>query len=320
MKKILLMLSSVFIVLSGCTNDKQTSNKYDRTKVINELIGDESYASAFGRLPDNTAPEDLRIKTHLAYVEQLLRAKPTHHLTATEQANRNKILDHLHEYMLAGDFPKNYDIAGERRPCFLDKDGNICAVGYLVEQTESLALACKINSEYKYDWVSDMDMPELNDWVAQSGLTKEECMLIQPSYNYKIPGYDYEYPLVKHDEIGIPISTLLMLNSIALTSINIHQSYRGRSSNLAPILGLSIGGTSTAFGILCAIDDRGSSHAGDILPILNIATGTACLIGTSVNMLWGDKFDPNDKISIAPVGFRAPDRKYIPGIGFTYRL
>jgi hypothetical protein len=80
-----------------------------------------------------------------------------------------------------------YDHLNERSPCFIDKHGNICAVGYLVEHTVGREVADKINSSYKYTLIKVMKLPELAQWVLKSGLTLNECAMIQPSYTPPIP-------------------------------------------------------------------------------------------------------------------------------------
>ena len=289
--------------LSGCI---QQSKKYDRTTVINELIGDESYEHIYGHSPDDNAPDYERIKAHLTYVEQLLRKKDAAHLSEELKTKRLRILDLLHEYMLAGQYPKNYDIKGKRRPCFLDKDGNICAVGYLVEQTHSLTLACKINSEYKYDWVSDMDMPELNDWITNSGLTKEEFSLIQPSY-------ENNGPFITSDAVAVPVVAQLSAFNIVTTCINGKQMADGRTSNLAPILGISTGALNIGYSALSM------NNGGSPIAFFGFLTGTASIATSTANLIFKKKLDKSN-ISLSSNIFLTPDNKYTPGISLAIRL
>ncbi|MEW6469704.1 MAG: hypothetical protein AB1458_12305 [Bacteroidota bacterium] len=154
---------------------------------VNALLGDIGFVKKFGRLPDELSDRTLRIQTHLQYVEGLLRSASTAHLSAAQKENRNNMLGLLHDYWTAGDFPLNYDYA-TRRPCFIDKDGNICAVGYLVQQTAGQEAADKINSLYKYSYITEMQLPELEGWIAASGLSETECAMIQPAYEpYLVP-------------------------------------------------------------------------------------------------------------------------------------
>lgn len=99
------------------------------------MIGDRSFVDTYGCRPDGKTPENMRQRTHLAYVEKLLRAADISHLSPELRQKREMMLDLLHEYREAGSFPCNYDYPGERCPCFIDREGRICAVGYLVEKT-----------------------------------------------------------------------------------------------------------------------------------------------------------------------------------------
>ena len=151
---------------------------------VNSVIGDISFAKKFGHLAVVSTNEDLRIQTHLAYVENLLRQKDVSNLSPELQLNRTHLLDLLHNYWIRGIFPRNYDYKDQRRPCFIDKDGRICAVGYLIEQTAGRKAADAINAKHKYDRITEMNDEMVDNWINNSGLTKEECAMIQPQYPY----------------------------------------------------------------------------------------------------------------------------------------
>ncbi len=208
MKYLNLLLAIAFI--SSCQQVK-TPIQPDS---INPIIGNISYIEKFGEQPTDQSDENLRIKTHLAYVENLLRNKNTDHLSNNQLAKRNTLLDYLQAYHEAGQFPKNYDHKNERKPCFIDKDKNICAVGYLVEQSAGLQAAEKINSDYQYATIHEMESPLLEDWIDHSGLSKQEVAIIQPTYsnprNSNYIGYRY----------GVP-SSVLSLTNIGLSTASI---------------------------------------------------------------------------------------------------
>src|SRR5436190_17670155 len=86
---------------------------------INPLLGDISYYYMFGKLPGKSTDEDLRIKTHLLFVEEMLRRKESGHLDHDLQKRRVLMLNLLHEYAVAGVYPSNFDSSNERRPCFI---------------------------------------------------------------------------------------------------------------------------------------------------------------------------------------------------------
>ena len=152
-----------------------------QSEPVNSLLGDISFVNKFGVHPDSATDEDLRINTHLEFVENLLRQKDISDLAVPLQQKRIYLLDLLHEYRTAGIFPRNFDYKN-RRPCFIDKNGNICAVGYLIEQTAGRQAAEYINNKFKYEHVLEMNDNLVDDWISNSGLTKEECAMIQPDY------------------------------------------------------------------------------------------------------------------------------------------
>ncbi|TND07879.1 MAG: hypothetical protein FD123_2869 [Bacteroidetes bacterium] len=164
---------------------------------INAAIGDESFYKTFGTSPLPGCPGKLRVQTHLAYVEQLLRAAPVNHLDAEQQKHRSLLLDQLHRYTIAGAFPENKKFPGEHRPCFIDARRNICAVGYLIEQSAGRALAEKINADFQYAYLGEITVPELEAWIRWSGLSAAECAMIQPAYG----GTEYARVVIGNDSL-----------------------------------------------------------------------------------------------------------------------
>ncbi|MFT5368985.1 MAG: hypothetical protein ACI8V2_003959 [Candidatus Latescibacterota bacterium] len=156
---------------------------------VNAVVGDESYVQKFGELPDQNASEQVRIQTHLAYVEGLLRTQGMDHLTREEQNRRLSLLDHLGTYWQAGQFPQRRDAIPQRRPCFIDDAGNICAVGYLIEQSAGRDLAERINKKYQYAYLWDMQDDALTEWVGESGFSPKELAMIQPGYDADLGGW-----------------------------------------------------------------------------------------------------------------------------------
>lgn len=149
---------------------------------INAVIGDQSYLQTFGSKPSKETAEAERIRIHLRYVEQLLRERPTGHLSPEERRSRTRNLDLLKAYYKAGQFPHNDGHPDQRRPTFIDKEGNICAVGYLIEQTAGRQVAVSVNEKFKYAYISQIKHPLFTQWVQTSGLTKKELAMIQPMY------------------------------------------------------------------------------------------------------------------------------------------
>jgi len=149
---------------------------------VNAVIGDDSWVARFGVVPDASADEDARLRVHLEYVEAMLRARVPDGLSEAQRAARAHNLDLLHAYVERGAFPRNHEVAG-RRPHFIDDDGRICAVGYLIEQTAGRAAAEAINAAHEWDYIPEIRGIEA--WVAASGLTVEELATIQPGYSWR---------------------------------------------------------------------------------------------------------------------------------------
>ncbi|NQX98917.1 MAG: hypothetical protein HRT73_13720, partial [Flavobacteriales bacterium] len=156
------------------------------------LTGDISFINKFGKKPILETSETLRLKTHLEYVELLLRKKNVKGFSENRIKQRTHTLDLLHDYWVAGVFPKNYESKGKRLPCFIDKDRKICAVGYLIEKTAGRQLSEKINLTYKYEYVFNMNDKTIDDWRLANGLTKLECAMIQPTYIFQDPIIEFK--------------------------------------------------------------------------------------------------------------------------------
>lgn len=264
---IIVTLLIVTLLFLGC--HKSSVNK---SQMVNPLLGDISFESKFGHKPDARTDNNLRIRTHLEYVEHLLRNKDVSGLSPELQANRNHLLNLLHDYRTTGLFPKNYDYANQRKPCFIDKDGNICAVGYLLEQTTSREIAKNVSSKYKYDELLSMNDQSIDNWISSSGLTKDECAMIQPTYGH--PSNNYIDP-------NYGVSTAVLGGfSLALNTINgIHIS-NGTNNNIIPVLGGLTGATQIILGALTFqnenIEDVNESQK--TLSMINIGLGTTTLI------------------------------------------
>ena len=157
------------------------------TDQVNALVGNAGYVAATGHAPTTRTNDDARVRAHLAFAERRLRQKSAGGLSPALAARRAHLLDLLHRYWVAGVFPRNYDFPGERRPCFIDRNGRLCAVGYLVAETGGRAAAERINAVHQYDLIADMHTPVLDQWVQHSGLTEAEYALIQPTYGFAAP-------------------------------------------------------------------------------------------------------------------------------------
>ncbi len=259
---------------------------------INPLIGDISFVQKYGQMPDAATDENLRIKTHLEYVENILRQKDVSHLTTKQQHKRTHLLNLLHKYWTNGIFPRNYDREDERAPCFIDKDKKICAVGYLVEQTAGRAVAEQINSKHQYDEIYEMDDNIVDAWIANSGLTKEECAMIQPNY---VKDVDYISPAY-----GISSAVIGGFN-VSLNIVNGVRVANKTSDKKTPMVGLIAGAGQVILGSL--MYPRGNGGFGIFynnigernLSITNIGIGTTTMIIGAWGILTHQK--PKEKLT-----------------------
>ncbi len=101
---VLILLASVFC---GCT---KLSKPHD---TINPIIGNSSWIETYGREPDGTENNQLRIQTHLRFVENMLRNKDVSYLSPHEQQKRENMLNLLRDYWQRGEFPINSKYADD---------------------------------------------------------------------------------------------------------------------------------------------------------------------------------------------------------------
>jgi hypothetical protein len=179
----------------------------------NHHLGDDSFMARFGRAPTPLDGEALRMHVHLEYVRELLGARPA---TRPElEARRAELLGYLDDYIAKRITPKN-TYTTWRNPVFIDADGNICAVGYLIERSTGRAVAEKIAAEHRLDYLEEIAaaMPEVAAWIASSGLTLDELASIQPGYEgpevQHVEGWSdkeiVEGTYVKHTDDGITLA------------------------------------------------------------------------------------------------------------------
>jgi hypothetical protein len=280
-----------------------------QAKTINPILGDISFIETYGKAPSEETDEDLRITTHLLYVEQLLRTQDITHLSADLQKKRGRLLDLLHQYTMAGVFPRNYDYSGKRVPCFIDKNGRICAVGYLVEHTAGRTAAEAINRSHQYDQLLDIKNEQLTAWVTASGLSAEECAMIQPAYGPE--------PMSNNYIVKTGLASGFNGAMCALNLVQINQ----RSKDCAiPIIGLATGIT----GIVIGVTERPGSinyfpgpadnfkHG---MSITNIGLGSCTMILSLYNLL--NKTPTSNKV-IAWHVYALPNNGQ-PNFGFSFK-
>ncbi len=181
------------------------------------------------------AREHARIRTHLCSVEERLHARNVQSLAPELRSARARHLDHLHIYWLRGEFPRNYDHPDQRIPCFIDRDGHVCAVASLMIASGYAAAAHEIAATTNNAFIVDIRSAALDAWVAQSGLDKTELALIQPAY---------DPPLLVTLNRAILVLLVAVVSPVAIAAAvtNIVNTIRRRSGVLSGVVGIGAGG------------------------------------------------------------------------------
>jgi len=181
-------------LLLAATSSAQSPNT-DRSfrDGANHHLGDTAFLEQFGR-PPTEEEEHLRIRTHFLAVQKLLASRPA---TRPELEDKRKVLlAHFADYIAKGTTPKNEHLPW-RTPVFIDDEGTICAVGYLIEQSAGRAVADKIAASHRYSYIEEIAkaMPDVQQWVEQSGFTLEELGSIQPGYEGPEVAHEHAWTL-----------------------------------------------------------------------------------------------------------------------------
>ncbi len=300
--------------------NSQTTAFFALNQTVNSLLGDISYEMKFGHKPNAMTDNYLRIRTHLEYVENLLRNKNVSHLSTDLQTKRKHLLNLLHNYWTKGNFPKNYDYIGQRKPCFIDKNGTICAVGYLVEQTTSRQVANGINDRHKYEEFLAMNDKTLDSWVLDNGLTKEECAIIQPAYG-SFPSYG---PTNNHNFITpayVTSSSIIGFFNLSLGTVNGIQIAKGTTNKTVSIIRLISGAGQIVLGstdfpnVQTNFGTNYINESQKTLSMVNIGLGTTTMILSAWNLITNRK--PKEKLTTFNI-YRSPIPNNNNGLAFSF--
>ena len=169
----------LLLLLLGAACSPPEASQLSGDGPINAVLGDISFVEAYGRLPDANTSEQVRIETHLHYIERHLRAHPPEHLTEAQRARREAALDALHAYHSEDGFPISDGHPDARRPTFISDNGHVCAVGALLERE----LVEDLNREHKHAYLHEIDDPRLASWAERHGFTEAELARVQPTYD-----------------------------------------------------------------------------------------------------------------------------------------
>jgi hypothetical protein len=216
-------------------------------RAVNAVLGNQSFRAVHGRAPRPNTPERLRLQTHLAYVEALLRSRDRPSLTDAQRARRAALLDHLHTYWTRGTFPRNTEVPG-RSPVFIDEEGRLCAVGALIAATAGRGLAERIDARYHLADVREMEMPAIDRWATRHGVTRRELAMIQPGYCGSPQGLTV-CPPPRDDQDASALEVTALSASVGASLLNGVLLERGAPSVVGGTVGLVGGGTGLALGL-----------------------------------------------------------------------
>ncbi len=155
-----------------------STGSFDGGDLINAVLGNSTTPG----LPAG-ADETVRIQTHLFSVVERLSATDMQGLSPELCRARARNIVRLLRYASAGQFPSKPDGIPGRVPNFMDDDGALCAVGYLVAEDLGIEAVRRIAGEHQFDYVPYINSPLLAQWQTQSGLTPLELAMIQPTYD-----------------------------------------------------------------------------------------------------------------------------------------
>jgi hypothetical protein len=98
------------------------------------------------------------------------------------------MLDRLHSYTEDGKFPNNDKFPGESVPFFRGSNGNLCAVGYLMDADPEYKPFIEniVKSNNNVELMDVQNDPTVNAWAKKYGFSILELAMIQPHYDESI--------------------------------------------------------------------------------------------------------------------------------------
>lgn len=237
---------------------------------VNAVLGNQSFRVVHGRSPTPHTPERLRLQTHLAYVEALLRQRDVSHLSTKQRTNRGRLLDTLHSYWTRGQFPRNTEVPG-RSPVFLDAEGRLCAVGYLIPESAGRDLADAIDETYHLAHIRDIGAETLDRWAEQNGLTRRELAMIQPAYR----GPCWSCTVTEQEDQASAVEITSLAASIGAALVNGVLFETGSPSIVGGAAGIASGATSFSVALT---DDAEYPNASGVAGATSVVLGTWSLI------------------------------------------
>ena len=137
--------------------------------------------------------ETEKLQWHLNRVEWILRKVDTSSLTEEQRNNRSSMLDLLHSYTKIGKFPNNDRFPWQSIPFFRGSNGNLCAVGYLMDHDPDYQSFIEqvVNTNNHLQLMDIQSNPVINSWEKKYGFNTLELAMIQPTYGFETCWFRY---------------------------------------------------------------------------------------------------------------------------------
>lgn len=108
-------------------------------------------------------------------------------------ARRAVNIRRLELYQQRGLFPQNEHVGDRAVPVFVDNYDTACAVGHLMRESGALELVADVQAADNLVYLTDARDSNVEAWILQSGLTREEAAFIQPAYPLPYPDYPFSF-------------------------------------------------------------------------------------------------------------------------------
>ncbi len=213
-----------------------------------------------------------RIRTHLASVEQALRARDVSALTPAQRDARARNLDALRAYWTSGEFPHNHDFENQRVPYFVDRHGTRCAMAALIEGAGGASLVRRVAHDANNARVRELASDgEMIAWLDTNGMTADEAARVQPAYDS--PPY-YSPPPAVDNHRGIHAGMIVL----GLTGVGVNglREVSPDSRHAAITFGIAAGAVCIVAGGVLIDDEMG-------LSLLDMGAGVASLMAAVHN-------------------------------------
>ncbi|HKY97244.1 MAG TPA: hypothetical protein VJL35_05255 [Gemmatimonadaceae bacterium] len=223
-----------------------------------------------------------RLQHHFDSVDAELKSRDVSALSALQLARRAQLVSWLREYRDAATFPTN-DKFTDPTPFFRDKDGVLCAMGYLIDRSGRSDIVNKVAATRNNAYIRELaDDPALIAWLDSAGLSVAEAARIQPSYGGGPIIDDTDNEKVDDDFALAAIG----LSSVSLASAAVNVV---KPSYLSGFLGVIAGGAAIVVGANNLDENDGT----DQVATATMAIGAASL-GAGIYGLLEARRESND--------------------------